>query len=262
MTDSGRLSCEQLRECVAELALGVLPARERATAVAHLQDCPSCCEAVRELALTADGLLDLIPGTEPPIGFEARVLQRIGVPRYPLRHSRTVPPHSQQPPRTRWQRLALLGAAAVLAFGVGAGGWAIGNSSGAHAPAAPSAPASTGPALRTAALTMAGGRAVGQVFAYPGRSPWVYMSVDAEEAGIARDAMVRCQLQLGVGSTVSIGTFALTGGYGHWGGAYPDGSAPVSGVRLLTSDGSVLATATFPAAKSDPGATEGLVQTY
>jgi hypothetical protein len=136
-----------------------------------------------------------------------------------------------------------------LTFGVGAGGWAIGSSSGAHAPAAPSAPASPGQALRTAVLTTAGGKAVGQVFAYPGPPPWVYMSVDAEEAGIARDAMVRCQLRLGDGSTVSIGSFALTGGYGHWGGPYPYGSAPVSGVRVLASDGSVVATATFPTAK-------------
>jgi hypothetical protein len=179
---------------------------------------------------------------EPPIGFEARVLQRIGVSL-----------HSQQHRHPLWHRFALLGAAAATAFGLGLGVWAIGSSPSAStsAPTAPTAPASPGQSLRAAALTMAGGRSVGEVFAYPGPSPWVYMSVDADEAGVAANGMVRCQLQLGDGSTVSMGAFALADGYGHWGAPYPDDvPASVTGVRLLASDGSVLATATFPTGKA------------
>jgi hypothetical protein len=233
MSDIGRFTCEQLREDGPELALGVLPARERATAVAHLQDCPNCCEYVRELALTADGLLDLIPGTEPPMGFEDRVLRRIGVTsgarerRHALRC-----------------RVTLVAAAVVAAFAVGLGGWAIGGSPD-HATSGTTEPASAGShALLTASLTATGGHPIGQAFAYPGASPWVYMSVDAEEAGVS--GTVRCLLQLSDGSTVALGSFHLADGYGHWGGPYPAAPASVTGVQLLAHDGSVVASATFP----------------
>jgi hypothetical protein len=73
------------------------------------------------------------------------------------------------------------------------------------------------------------------------------MTVDADK--IAADRPVRCQLQLADGSTIGLGSFSLTHGYGHWGGPYAIGSAAVTSVRLLGADGSVLATATFPTAK-------------
>jgi hypothetical protein len=231
MTDIERFTCEQLREDGAELALGVLPARERATAVAHLQDCPTCCEYVRELALTADGLLDLIPGMEPPMGFEGRVLRRIGVAT-----------GARERPRALRRRVTLVAAAVVVAFAVGLGGWAIGGSD--HATSGTTAPASAGRTLLTASLIATGGQPIGQAFAYSGPSPWVYMSVDADKAGVS--GTVRCQLQLSDGSTVALGSFDLAGGYGHWGGPYPADPASVTGVRLLAHDGSVVASATFP----------------
>ncbi|MEU0633578.1 hypothetical protein ABZ355_40465, partial [Streptomyces sp. NPDC005989] len=79
MTGNGGLSCEQLRETGAELALGVLPARERAGAMDHLEGCAACREHVHELAAASDALLDLVPGSEPPAGFEDRVIERLGL---------------------------------------------------------------------------------------------------------------------------------------------------------------------------------------
>lgn len=67
------MTCEQLRELDAELALDILPARERARAVAHLDRCPGCRGHIEQLAQVGDGLLGLLPGTEPPVGFESRV---------------------------------------------------------------------------------------------------------------------------------------------------------------------------------------------
>ena len=63
----------------AELALGVLTGRERAQALAHLDHCPSCREEVRQLTATGEGLLGLLPSVEPPAGFEARVMDRLGL---------------------------------------------------------------------------------------------------------------------------------------------------------------------------------------
>ncbi|MER5969503.1 hypothetical protein ABT112_07155 [Streptomyces sp. NPDC002055] len=76
MTD---LTCAELRELGAELALGILPGQERAAAIDHLDRCPSCREYVEHLTLAEDGLLGLLPGSEPPVGFEKRVLRRLGM---------------------------------------------------------------------------------------------------------------------------------------------------------------------------------------
>ncbi|MGW4984561.1 anti-sigma factor family protein, partial [Streptomyces mirabilis] len=74
---SNDMTCEKLREIGAELALGILPGRERAAAVAHLDRCADCREYVEQLTLVGDGLIGLLPGCEPPVGFETRVAQAL-----------------------------------------------------------------------------------------------------------------------------------------------------------------------------------------
>ncbi|MGW4994684.1 hypothetical protein ACWEQ3_45005 [Streptomyces mirabilis] len=64
---SNDMTCEKLREIGAELALGILPGRERAAAVAHLDRCADCREYVEQLTLVGDGLIGLLPGCEPPV---------------------------------------------------------------------------------------------------------------------------------------------------------------------------------------------------
>jgi hypothetical protein len=243
MADDDRLTCARLRETGAELTLGILPARERAAAVAHLQHCPACRDQVRELAHTADGLTDLIPGAEPPVGFEGRVLERMGVRPQATRAGDRLPPRWRRWPR--WRRLVLAAAAAAAAFAVGLGGWALGDSTADRAPAAPTAPAPVPNPANTllAADLTSSGQYIGQAFAFTGPSPWVYMSVDGE--GLTADGTVRCQIQRADGSTATVGSFTLTDGYAQWGGPYPAGSSPVTRARLLADDGSIMATATF-----------------
>ena len=55
------MSCDEFAEVAAELALGVLTGRERAAALAHLDGCESCREQVRELTMTGEELLALLP---------------------------------------------------------------------------------------------------------------------------------------------------------------------------------------------------------
>ncbi|MEV2214894.1 hypothetical protein AB0H86_26175 [Streptomyces sp. NPDC050997] len=232
MTGDDAFGCPQLRDIAAEAALGVLPAQERAAAVAHLQRCPNCLENVRELARAADELLNLIPGREPPVGFEARVLQRIGLP---LRRRR----------RTLRRRLGLAAAAAVAAGALAVGGWAVGFT----AAPSPSATSPTRPAPLLSADLTSHSQDVGRVFAYTGKQPWVYMSVDADDlrAGdrAALQGKVTCRIERADGSKADIGTFSLADGYAHWVASYPAGSAPVTGVHLLAPDSSVVATATL-----------------
>ncbi|MHB9856789.1 hypothetical protein [Streptomyces sp. YIM S03343] len=215
-SSDGRLTCAQLHDCSAELALDVLPGRERATAVAHLQHCAECRAYVRDLAPMADGLLDLVPAAEPPPGFESRVLRRMGLP--------------ARPPWRRRHRLGRVLAAAAAAAALALGGWAVGSAS------APT----THSALRIAVLT-AQGRHIGEAYAYTGPSPWLYMNLDAGK--VTDDPTVRCQVVRADGSISTVGTFRLDDGYAHWGGPFPARSSPVTAVRLLTPDGSVLATA-------------------
>jgi|SRR5579875_461002 hypothetical protein len=71
--------CAGVAPSLVELALGVLAGEERVRAVAHVEACSACSALVSELSAAADELLHLAPGVEPPVGFEARVFERLGV---------------------------------------------------------------------------------------------------------------------------------------------------------------------------------------
>ncbi|MEV0410048.1 hypothetical protein AB0I68_04340 [Streptomyces sp. NPDC050448] len=223
------MTCEQLRELDAELALGILSARERARAVAHLDQCPGCRVHIEQLALAGDRLLDLLPGTEPPVGFESRVAARIQPP----------PPPQPAPARRRLLRPRVAAAAAALAVACGFGGWAAGTAiEQASAPASPTAGAR---AQLLQAPLMADGQEVGRVFAHPGRQGWVYMSVDLEKP----TPTASCVLVHKDGTKTPLGTFSLHDGYGYWVAPAEVNPATLAGARLLAPEGTVLATARF-----------------
>jgi hypothetical protein len=75
----GEMTCGELSGMAAELALGALTGRQRAEALAHLSECAACLEAVERLMAVAGQLVGLLPGCDPPPGFEAAVLARIGL---------------------------------------------------------------------------------------------------------------------------------------------------------------------------------------
>ncbi|MEU5210328.1 hypothetical protein [Streptomyces sp. NPDC020742] len=241
------VTCEQLRELGAELALGVLPGRRRAEAVAHLDRCADCREYVEQLTLVGDGLLGLLPGSEPPAGFETRVARRLHHAAHAdhgrLRNRGLLPPKGF---RSR-ARLRLAAAAATLALAFGFGGWAVGTVVTNEA-AAPSRPVEAGAGMLHAQLAGVGRdrSPVGEIYVHPGPPAWVYMSVDLADAGATHDGKTSCVLVRKDGSTVRIGAFTLHGGYGYWGAPASVDPATLSGARLTTPDGTVLATAHFP----------------
>jgi hypothetical protein len=258
MNESNDMTCAELAEVTAELALGVLTGRERAMAVAHLDECDACREDVRQLMATSEQLLELLPPAEPPAGFETRVLDRLGLPAPALGHAELlrVPARASRPRRPAWggrrpgtspsgalpagpgRRRRVSRALAAVATGVavivaGLGGWGIGAAtSPASAPRAP---------LTSASLLSATDQEVGSVFLYSGEQRWLYMSVDLG----AGSEPVTCQLIGTDGKLTTLGTFQLTGGYGGWGTPDPDNTGTLRGAQLLSSDGTVLATATF-----------------
>src|SRR5271154_4147635 len=94
----GDRGCEEYGNELAELALGVLTGRERSRVLSHVESCPRCAEELEVLSRTADSVLRAAPDMEPPLGFEVRLFERMGVTdvvpsrrRRRLRPSRWVP---------------------------------------------------------------------------------------------------------------------------------------------------------------------------
>jgi hypothetical protein len=248
MSEVNEMGCAEFADAAAELALGVLTGRERAQALAHLDQCEACRENVRQLTVTGEELVGLLPAIEPPAGFETRVMERLGfgapapapapVParrvglarRFGLKLADwTGRGGGVSYPRRMLAGVAL--AAAVIVAGLG--GW------GLHA--ATSSPAAS--PLSSAALLTASHQTAGKIYFYNGDHRWLYMSVDI---GSGNNTVI-CQVEGSDGRFTTIGSFRLSGGYGYWGSPDPVTSGPLTGARLVTTTGTVLATATFAA---------------
>lgn len=229
------LTCEQLRELAAELALDLLSGRDRALALAHVNRCDACREQVRSLTGVGDRLLDLAPGVEPPVGFEDRVLARMGMLPAPRRRG-----HAAR--SGRWLPLAVAAAAVALVFGLG--GWAVGSL------ATPATVSESAQPLRVASLHAADAKQIGQVFTYRGDPSWMYLTVNV---GVGVSS-VACEMARRGGGYLPMGTFPLADGRGGWGGKLPVDPTMITGARLLSPSGVVLATATFDGTyRSGPG---------
>ena len=248
MNELNEMGCHEFSDVAAELALGVLTGRERAQALAHLDHCASCREEVRQLTATGEGLLGLLPNVEPPAGFEARVMDRLGLsaPAAPSPASRTrwlaflsrTPAHpapaGQARPAGRTRRALALAAVTLAVVAAGLGGWGL----------RPGTPAPAGAPLSSATLLSASHQAAGKVFLYEGSSPWLYMSVYVPTG----NGTVICQVESGDGHITTVGSFRLTDGRGYWGNPVPTTHGPLTGARLVGPGGTVLATASFHSA--------------
>jgi anti-sigma-K factor RskA len=247
MSEVNEMGCAEFADAAAELALGVLTGRERAQALAHLDQCEACRENVRQLTVTGEELVGLLPAIEPPAGFETRVMERLGL---------GIPAPAPVPARrvslarrfglklADWtgrgggvsypRRMLAAAAAAAAVIVAGLGGW------GLHA--ATSSPAAS--PLSSAAFLTASHQTAGKVYFYDGDHRWLYMSVDIGSG----NGTVICQVEGPDGHLTTVGSFRLAGGYGYWGSPDPVADGPLTGARLVTNTGTVLATATFPAA--------------
>jgi hypothetical protein len=254
MSEQTGMSCGEFADVAAELALGVLTGRERAFAVAHLDQCDSCREYVRQLSLTGEEMLGLLPSREPSEGFESRVMARLGVAAPPppgaVPQPSLAPSSSSHPslagrpgrktPKWYTRRMLTVAAAALAVVACGLGGWAL---RGATAPAGGGSTAQS--PLREATLTSATHQSEGKVYLYDDSPRWLYMGVDTHSS--SNDTVV-CQLVERDGKVITIGSFSLKGGYGAWGSPDPIAASDVTGARLISSDGMVLASASFSAA--------------
>jgi len=236
MNEMNEMTCRELHDVAAELALGVLTGRERAQAIAHLDHCEACRENVRQLTMTGEGLLGLLPAMEPPVGFETRVLDRIGLSSIPDAPPAPVPASPAPAPRRQFGRTRRMLAMAAAVVGIivgGVGGWALHNGTSSPTPTA----------LDSAALVSVSHQAVGKIYLYRGHPQWLYMSVSLHGG----NETVLCQVESRSGQISTVGSFQLTSGYGYWGSPAPGNPGSLKGARLVTPNGKVLATASFHA---------------
>lgn len=214
------MDCDELAPSDAEIAMGIADARTRAAALDHLERCAACRRRVRRLTEVSEGLAELVPPAEPPVGFESRVLNRLQ-------------PARSRAPGTVRHRTLVAATAVIVAVIVGVAGWAVGSRVPSPAPTSPQVAASG--RVVTASLTGNHGTR-GQVVLVGGRDPWLSMTVNSGSGS----GTVRCQAVVEGGHVLDLGSFSLVGGYGYWAAALPTGTS-IRGIRLVGGSGAVLA---------------------
>lgn len=196
MTSSS--GCPDIRLLLPELALGTLTGHDRARALEHLGGCADCRRELQSLSEVADELLTLAPSSEPPMGFESRVLERVGATR------------GARLRRSRWVAVAaalvaaLIGGAAVYAAGAAdrelAGSYraTLAVADGEYFAARP--------------LESAEGSEAGHVFGYQGSPSWVFCVVSAG----TEEGTYDIEITATGGDTWSAGEMQVEEGEGTW----------------------------------------------
>jgi hypothetical protein len=222
--------CEQYADELAELALGVLTGRERARVLSHVESCPRCAEELEILSRTADSVLQAAPDIEPPLGFEVRLFERMGVTDVtPRRHGRLR--------RSRWLPAVVGVAAVAVALGVGLSV----TSSPSTSPAVSASGRAQGSHQVQSAALVSDGKKVGHVMTFGGDEPWLSMTLDDSSA----HGTVRCVVVTKNGVVHTVGTFESREGYGAWMAPLPVDPATVRTAEVESPRGAVIATATL-----------------
>jgi anti-sigma-K factor RskA len=215
--------CDAYADDLAELALGVLTGRARAQALSHVESCPHCAEDLEQLCRVADMVVQVAPDVEPPMGFEVRLFERMGVADMRRRRRRIRPSH--------WVPAAVA-AAAALALGLGL------TLTSSPVPTA-TAPVHHGKV--TSADLVENGAAVGRVVAYGGNQPWMSMML----ADSTARGMVSCVVVTADGVTHHVGTFVAKKGYGAWIAPLHVDPADIRTAEVVSPSGAVIATASL-----------------
>jgi hypothetical protein len=224
------MTCEHSRSLASELALGITDGAERAEALEHLAGCAECRRAVAELSEVTDELLLRAPEREPPVGFESRVLARLEQPET----------KSRRPKRRRRSRRALLVLAPAAVAAALATVVAIALTSDDRRLAGEyreALAAAHGSSFEAARLRAPGGLPAGVVYAYRGRTSWVFLYLDPAH----RTTRYRPELAMTSGRRVPVPSLRIDPATGSGGQAIRVDLHDVQSVRLVgTAPGDVL----------------------
>ena len=215
------LGCPEVETLAAEVALGTVSATERASALSHLRQCPSCQRLVDELSTVADGLLLLTPEAEPSIGFESRVLA-----------ATRVSERQERKPRRRRLRFTAAAAALVVAAASVLGGVAVTRSDDDR-----------GAGVRSALAVSANGLATCRVFAFGDEEAWVFVHLETP-----RDWSADYTVQVvgaDEGEVRTLGQLRLQAGVATLGGSVDLPAERLRAVRVLKTSGELRYEAVF-----------------
>jgi len=219
MSNVSALSCAEVRELAPELALGILSGAERAEVLLHVNGCSRCQVHVAELTEAADVIPQLAPEAEPPNGFEARVLHRLGEP--------------ERRTRRRWIAAVAAVAAAAIIVSITVVRVIESNDSSTHQVAAP------------VAVPMEGGaRDVAAGWAYVSDHHGVAVAVNyGIPSGTYTVAVTPTR-----GAPTSIGAVQVTDGRGSWTGRSDDALRAGARIALVDAGGTEMCHGTVPVA--------------
>jgi anti-sigma factor RsiW len=225
--DTRNEGCPEYSDELAELALGVLTGRERARALTHVESCPRCADELEQLSRVADTIVQAAPDVEPPMGFEVRLFEKMGVSDDLGRRRRVR--------ARRWGVAVVSIAAASVALGLGL------SLSSSTTPTGPPGSQSAHAQVVSAPLIESGQR-VGRVATFSGNDPWMSMMLHDSTAS----GTVNCVVVTNDGVTHHVGTFVADKGYGAW--ISPLGHVDPKSIRtaeVVSPSGTVIATATL-----------------
>jgi putative zinc finger protein len=210
--------CEEMRELIAEVALGIADGAERARVLEHAADCAACRRELERQSAIADGLLALAPEQEPPLGFELGVLRSI------------------QPPDARRRSIlrplaAVAAVAAAVAITVGGMELAFREDRRLAEHYRAALAQAHGTYFGARLLEDAAGRPGGVLFAYRGSPSWILVTV----APPYRGSVERAELVDRGGRRIPLSSFRLADG--AWGGSIPVDLQNVAAVHLVGGDG-------------------------
>jgi anti-sigma factor RsiW len=229
MTDDSSKG-DEYSENLAELALGILTGRARAATLAHVDTCTHCAEELEQLSHAADAVVSVAPEFEPPVGFEVRLFNRMGLPEIPVAVPEPLPFRRRRfADSPRWV-LAVAAAAVALAVGVSVG-WLASSTSTQQ---------KDGTQVATAVLTEHGST-VGRVVTYGGSVPWMIVTL----ADSMAHGKIACEVVTANGVTHKIGTFTATYGYAAWDAPLRVAPQDVRKAEVVSSNGTVIASATL-----------------
>jgi anti-sigma factor RsiW len=238
MSDDARwkdAGCAVFSDDLAELALGALTGRDRARTLAHVDECPRCAEELEQLSRVADAVLQTAPAVEPPVGFESRLFERMGVSETASGRGRglwSLPSLGRRRPR-QWAVAVVAAAAAFAALGFGL--------STTTAPPAAQTQSQHGPKNVASGNFVEDGQTVGHVVVAAGSRPWISMMLEDSTA----QGVISCVVVTRDGVTHEVGSFVAHQGYGAWVAPLHLDPKNVWKAEVVTPDGAVIAAATL-----------------
>jgi len=226
------LSCEQVRELAAELAIGIADGQDRDAALRHAATCPDCRNSIAELSRVVDDVLLLAPAHEPPPGFQARAVGRIaGTTPWVRRIGRAL----------GVRRLPILAAAAsvVLALVLGSAMTFLATANDRRVADSYRAVLAEGNgAFFTAARVRNQTETVGTVYGYQGTPSWLFVTVHLPPGSGSQRYQV--QLTTRAGQQLPLGSAVFGGNRTTWGTGLPVDLTEVAQLRFQADGQSYL----------------------